>query len=190
MSQYLGNCNIVDWNAFVADLEKQTVPAFVEARLIGSGFGSDEYPTYPGEVEDDLFLLNRFKDANYNFESAVWHLYRPEEHYDKLIADRIASHFKIQLGWISIFKLDPGCTAPMHFEDGVPIASASSTSRIWIQLSLPEHGQVLMVGNDVFYNTQLGDAYRWDHYTQEHSAANCSMKPWYFAFLQGIRTDL
>lgn len=54
----------------------------------------------------------------------------------------------------------------------------------------PENGQVLIVESEVFHNVPAGDAYRWDHFLQEHAAANCSMKPWYFAFLQGVRTDL
>lgn len=190
MSTYVGNCNsIVNWKDFLFNLNKVT-PAYIEARLIGSDFGSNEYPTYPGELEHDLMLVERFKKSNYNLDSACWHLYRPNEHFDENVANLIADYYKIKLGWFSLFQLDPGYTAPMHFEDGVEDADRERTSRIWIQLSPPEDGQVLTVGKEVFHNIDVGDGYRWDHYAQEHSAANCSMIPWYFIFLQGVRTDL
>lgn len=193
MSTYLGNSNnIFNWGKIITHLDKIKHPAFIEGKLIGTGFGSDEYPTYPEEIEHDLKILKKLTDANYNLDASQWYLYRAGEHYNNSLAESIAEYYKIKikLGWISIFRLDPGCSAPMHFEDGVMEEDRQTTARIFIQMSPPENGQVLIIDSEVLHNVPSGDAYRWDHFLQEHAAANCSMNPWYFAFLQGVRTDL
>lgn len=191
MSQYLGNCrNTLNLDLFMSLLKQCDSPTFIDGKLIGTDFGSPEYPTYPGEREHDLMILKRLTDSNYNLNASQWYLYRPGEHYDNSFSEKIANHFKIKLGWFSIFRLDPGCSAPMHFEDGVADNDRQTTARIFIQLSPPEDGQVLIIEKEVLYNQNVGDAHRWDSFIQEHAAANCSTKPWYFAFLQGVRTDL
>lgn len=189
MSKYVGNISdIVDLDKLITHLEDTTPSIIVRADMINNKVNDPSYPTYPGEVEHDNAVLAMWNNANYDFKSAWWHLYRSGDHYSLEVEQQFCDFLNIDLNWTSIFKIDPGCTAPLHREAG-PNVNVEKEVRYFCQLNHSTPGHVLVVEDETFSNLNAGDLYKWDSVTQLHAASNCGLTPVYYIFVQGFNRD-
>lgn len=186
MSRYIGNiCEVVNIDYLLSHLEDNTAGIIVRADMINNKVNHPEYPTYPGEIEHDNAVLSVWQNANYNFDAAWWHLYRSIEHYNTDVERSICKFLNIDLLWSSIFRVDPGCTAPLHREAG-PNIDIGKEVRYFLQLNPCAPGHTLVIENETFSNLSVGDIYKWDSAVQYHAAANCGLTPVYYMFIQGV----
>ena len=189
MSKLIGNIsNIVDMNYLISHLEDTVPGIIVRADMINNKINDPEYPTYPGEIEHDNAVLKMWNDANYDFKSAWWYLYRAGDHYSTEVEQQFCDFLNIDLMWSSIFKVPPGCTAPLHREAG-PNIDIDKEIRYFCQLNPATPGHMLVIENETFGNLNPGDIYKWDHVKQYHAAANCGLTPVYYIFIQGVARD-
>ena len=189
MSKYIGNISsIVNLDNVISCLEDTTPGIVVRADMINNKVNDPTYPTYPGEVEHDNAVLAMWNSANYDFKSAWWYLYRARDHYTIEVEKQFCDFLNIDIMWSSIFKINPGCTAPIHREAG-PNIELDREVRYFCQLNQAAPGHVLVVENETFANLKAGDLYQWDHVTQYHAASNCGLTPVYYIFIQGVNRD-
>lgn len=189
MSKFIGNISsIIDIDHLISHLEDTAPGIVVRADMINNKINDPTYPTYPGEIEHDNAVLKMWNDANYDFKSAWWYLYRSDDHYSKEAEAQICKFLNIELMWSSVFRVDPGCNAPLHREYG-PNIELEKEVRYFCQLNPAAPGQVLVVGDETFSNLKVGDMYKWDHVAQYHAAANCGLEPVYYIFIQGVSLD-
>ena len=189
MSKFAGNCShIIDWEDVIEHLEDKEPGILIEAKAIETKATDPNYPTYPGEKEHDTLTLERWKNAGYDFSSSYWYLYRPETHFSVDVENKLAEFLNITPMHTSIFKIPPGCNAPVHFETGEnPNAHAPGKEiRVCSQIRSGVDGQVLIIESEVFHNCLAGNLYQWDHFTQMHAVANCGLEPAYYMFIQGV----
>lgn len=192
MSKYIGNCShVVDWADVVAHLEdaappivKRAAPEYwLEPTILEPGYNGSST-----ERNMDKEMCDGWVAANYCFDSAVWLVYRPEQHYNKEVEERICEYLNIDPCWSIISRVDPGYTVPIHIDpDDDPSKYGHMKVRYIWQISPPARGQLLNVGDEAFTNLKVGDVYQWDHYLDQHSAANAGLVPVYYFTIEGFR---
>jgi hypothetical protein len=194
MINYIRNLNnLIDWNNIVAHLEEKHSPIVKNA--------SPEYwleptklePNYSGtniEKSIDKQMCDGWVKANYFFDSAIWLVYRVGTHYPQSLEDLICKQLSITVNWSVINRVDPGRTVPLHIDpDDDPSQHGDKKVRFICQISPPSQGQVLTVGDYAYTNLKVGDFYKWDHYLNQHSAANTGLQPVYYFSIEGFQND-
>jgi hypothetical protein len=194
MSKFVGNCShIINWQEIIAHLEdsyepiiKKAAPEYwLEPTILEPGYNGSKV-----ERNTDKDMCDDWVNARYCFESAIWLVYRSGQHYSRQVEDIICQHLNIDLCWSVINKIDPGYTVPIHLDpDDDPSRGGDKKVRFICQISPPSRGQVLLVADQAFTNLKVGDLYEWDHYLDQHSAANTGLIPVYYFSIEGFKRD-
>lgn len=190
----IGNCNhLVDWADVIQHLEDQHAPILKRA---APEYWLDPTVLEPGysntsiERDIDKEMCDGWVSANYFFDSAVWLVYRDNLHYSKLIENAICDFLNIRVNWSVINRVDPGRTVPLHIDpDDNPDQDGDKKVRFICQISPYTRGQILTVNDHAYTNLKVGDLYQWDHYLDEHSAANTGLTPVYYFSIEGFIND-
>lgn len=139
----------------------------------------------PGYTE----ILKIWQNANFNLNSIKWTNYYPGLHFSEDVIKKQADHLKIKKvhrAWIS--KLDPGFMAPWHWDvdDNEPeYLTYGPINRFTIMLEKMDHGHILIIGNEYYFNQPKGTVITWNNYKEWHSGINAGMKPSYLLHILG-----
>jgi hypothetical protein len=134
-------------------------------------------------------ILDRWKAANFNFSAIKWTNYYPGQHFsESIITDQMKNlNIKhIHRSWIS--KLDPGFMAPWHWDvddNEEEYLKHGSITRYTILIEPMDHGHILIIGDDYFYNKPKDTVIKWANYKEWHSGINAGMKPSYMLHILG-----
>jgi hypothetical protein len=176
MIKHVGNCSsIIDWDSVIADLEKQT-PAYV-------GPSHKEGDDIPGLYK----VTDLWKRAGMKTEAeggtVAWDMFFPGTNFDKSIADKFAEFVgleKYNSCWIS--RIHIGRMAPWHWDvndDEVNLAARTDIKRFHCHIGKPNHGHILLLEDQCFYNQQQGETYQWPSRTSWHAGMNSGLVPKY-----------
>jgi hypothetical protein len=192
MNNYIGNCSdLIDWSNVLAHLEDQELPIVKRA--------APEYWLEPTVLEPDYIgstvektidqqMCDDWVKAGYFFDSAVWLVYRAGVHYSQQVENLICEYLNIRINWSVISRIDPGYTVPLHIDpDDDPSRDGDKKVRFIWQISPSARGQLLTVGDQAFTNLKVGDIYQFDHYLNQHAAANVGLHPAYYFSIEGFK---
>lgn len=139
----------------------------------------------PGYTE----IFKIWKNANFNLNSIKWTNYYPGLHFSEDVIKKQADYLKIKKvhrAWIS--KLDPGFMAPWHWDvddNENEYLTHGPINRFTIMLEKMDHGHILIVGNEHYFNQPKDTVIKWDNYKEWHSGINAGMKPSYLLHILG-----
>jgi hypothetical protein len=139
----------------------------------------------PGYAE----IFEIWKNANFNLNSIKWTNYYPGLHFPEDTVQEQADYLKIKKvhrSWIS--KLDPGFMAPWHWDvddNEQEYLTHGPINRFTIILEKMEHGHILIVGTEHYFNQPKDTVIKWDNYKEWHSGINAGMKPSYLLHILG-----
>lgn len=165
--EYIGNAsNVTNWVDLIKYLSK------VEGK-----------PVYcdrsPNPIINDIF--SSYRDVNYPLETALWHNYYPDIHFDSQIVEKFLSFLNEResvASWIS--KIDPGYSAPWHWdvnEIEVDWIKKGHISRYSAIISEPDPCHISIIGNYTIQSKRTNDVYKWKDHRAWHAGANAGMTP-------------
>lgn len=130
-------------------------------------------------------IKKTWEEANYPDEMIKWINYYPGVHYTEEIDKLVCDHFNIgyRRSWIS--KIEPGYSAPWHWdvEDDPEDYDGPLRLSIFIQDCSP--GQIFILGKeDCFYNMTAGDGIFWHRFNEYHIGMNAGLEPKYMYHLK------
>lgn len=194
MSKFVVNCaDIIDWHEVILHLEDNYLPIVKKADpkfWLEPTISEPDYIQSDFEKNSDKEMCNNWTEANYFFGSAVWLVYRTNQHYCTDIENLVCQLLDIDLCSSMIARIDPGHTVPIHFDPDDDFAQRGDKKvRFTCQISPSSHGQVLMIGRKALVMLTVGDIFRWDHYLDQHSAANVGLYPVYYFSVLGFKRD-
>ena len=175
MKNLFGNCNnIIDWNELVRSLKHQS-PAYI-------GPKHEVGDPVPG-VDD---VVGKLRAAGYKTRpeggNAGWDMFLPGNNFDQEIVKKIAEFVGLESynnAWIA--RILPGQMAPWHWDitDDEASLAKKDIIRYHCHMQPQIDGHMLVVENQSYYGSQMGDVYRWPTRTSWHCAANCGYEPFY-----------
>jgi hypothetical protein len=163
-----------DWNSLVESIKHhEGIPITTDPKI------------WRMEVPDYTKILQTWKDANYPEEMIKWINYYPEQHFSDDLGNSLCEHFKIRYrrAWIS--RIDPGYSAPWHWdvEDNPEEYEGSLRLCMFIQDGQPGH--IFILGKeDYFYNMKAGQGIFWHRYNEYHIGMNAGLTPKYMYHLK------
>jgi hypothetical protein len=175
MIKFLGNTSsAINWDDVILGLENST-PSIGPTHKAG-----DPIPRL-NEVTT-LWQDNGYKTVELG-GTVQWDMFFPGVHYDQSVEDKFCELFEIRpnsKSWIS--RLWPGRQAPIHWDvhdDEAELLKQPDMPRWHCHINKPTFGHVFVCENEVFYNRQQGDAFRWDSRRYWHAGSNCGLVPKY-----------
>jgi len=137
-------------------------------------------------------IFSLWTDAGFNLNSVKWENFYPGADFDKKISENIAKELNLKelRSWIS--KLEPGYCAPWHWDIDdceAEYLTQGTPKRYSCFINEPVKGQILILGDDYYFNQPVGTIIEWDHYHQWHSATNVSMEANFMFHILGIPND-
>lgn len=130
-------------------------------------------------------IKKTWDDANYPKEMIKWINYYPGAHYTSDIDKLICKHFNIgyRRSWIS--KIDPGYSAPWHWDVEDDLEDYDRPLRLSIFIKDCEPGHIFILGKeDCFYNMKAGDGVLWNNFNEYHIGMNAGLSPKYMYHLK------
>lgn len=163
-----------DWKKLINSIQDQEgIPITPDPRIWRT-----EIPAY-GEIK------KTWDDANYPEEHIKWINYYPEQHYTSEIDEILCDHFNIgyRRSWIS--RIDPGFSAPWHWDVEDDPEDYDGPLRLSIFIKDCEPGHIFILGKeDVFFNMKEGDGIFWKRFNEYHIGMNAGLSPKYMYHLK------
>lgn len=176
MVEYVGNCDILDWEGLIKDIEHQK-PSYVGPR-------HDVGHPVPGVEE----VAKPLRDAGYKMAdeggNARWDMFIPGENFDLKIVHQFCDWVGMDSftnAWIS--RVLPGDVAPWHWDITDDEATLEkehiNPDRYHVHISKPQPGHIFVVEDICFYNESQGNTYKWPGRKSWHCGANAGLVPKY-----------
>lgn len=160
-AENLGIMDSIDWQQFVADLERQT-PGTV-APHTGLGYtenGDLEVVTKPEDLDATLSTWDK---AGYKIVSeggsAEWQMYYPGINFDESVQTKLMEFIGVEQAnacWVSMVK--PGFCCPWHIDQHE--LRSFGLGRYHIHLT-NDMGHVFMIEDEYYINQPIGTVYKW-----------------------------
>lgn len=134
-------------------------------------------------------IYDIWKTANFNLQAIKWTNYYPGVHFSENVVKETAEELKIQhihRSWIS--KIDSGFMAPWHWDvddHEEEYLKYGPIKRYTVIIEQMAHGQILIIGNDYYFNKPAGTIIKWENYREWHSGINAGMSPSYMLHILG-----
>jgi hypothetical protein len=176
MITFYGNCNkIINWNEVIRDLEN-TSPGYI-------GPKHKEGDDIPGLDEvTDMWRNAGYKTVS-NGGTVAWDMFFPGEHFDQKVADIFGEwvgNDNPTAVWIS--RIWPGRFAPQHWDvndDEKELSTKLDKIRFHCHIGNSAFGHVFIVEDQIFYNQEQGNTYKWQSRKLWHAGTNCGLVPKY-----------
>ena len=130
-------------------------------------------------------ILNNWKLANYPEHMIKWNNYYPGQHFTTELDELICKKFNIgyRRSWIS--SIDPGYSAPWHWDVEDDPEDYEGPLRFSIFLQDGEPGHIFILGKeDCFYNMKAGQGIKWHRFNEYHIGMNAVLTPKYMYHLK------
>jgi hypothetical protein len=140
------------------------------------------------EIPDYLEIFNLWKKANYPEHMIRWNNYYPNVHFTDELDKLICEHFNIgyRRSWIS--RVDPGYSAPWHWDIEDEPEDYDGPLRLSIFIKNCQPGHIFILGKeDVFFNMKEGDGIFWKRFNEYHIGMNAGLEPKYMYHLKARR---
>lgn len=139
----------------------------------------------PGYID----IYNKWQECNYNLQAIKWTNFYPGTHFDKNIEIEIAKFLEITplRSWIS--KIDPGYSAPWHWDvddNESEYLTKGELRRYSVFIKKHSPGQAFMLETECFYNKEVGDVVLWEKYNSWHAGFNAGLEPKYMYHILGF----
>jgi len=187
MPKYVGSTeNLIDWGSIVKICKSRNDGDFNSVTTVVDRSESS--------WQEDQDLLGSYRevikiwtDAGYALEKIQWYDYYPGTHFDIEVQNKFADLVNADPRRVFVSELWPGRCVPYHWD-------VEDKEKEWLAegdlvryvcfMEKPQFGHVLIIENDIFYNTKQHDVWEWDNYRNWHAGANCGSEPYYlFHFL-------
>lgn len=179
MSRFIGNCEVIDWNALLEQISNQQG----EARTYGQKF----YQNNDGRFDQ---IIQLWKTAGYEDAGTVeWINYYPSKHFDQNIVQQFETFTNVRAIKCWISKINPGRYAPYHWDVDDKEESylqMGNLVRYSTHIGKPLPGQVFILDQEVHHMEAQGNTYQWNSYKDWHAGGNCSFRPKYLFNFLGI----
>lgn len=179
MRKYLGNCQTVDWQAFVDKL-KASEPMYQGPRHVGKD-----------NIQGASEIEKMMRSAGYKLISEGgnlgWDMYSVPDDIvykfeDFVKADKLSC-------WVS--SVHPGNLAPWHWDTQDKEEELEKIDykiiRVHCHMEDTKPGHILIVEDELYYNVSQGDVFEWPTRTSWHAGANCGLEPKFIFNFFGIR---
>jgi hypothetical protein len=134
-------------------------------------------------------ILDIWEKANFNLSSIKWTNYYPGHSFPEDIVNYYTKELnlnRVHRSWIS--KIDPGYMAPWHWDvddNEAEYLTHGSIKRYTVIVNQMASGQILIIGNDYYYNKPSNTIIKWGKYNEWHSSSNAGMEPSYLFHILG-----
>lgn len=163
-----------DWNNLVKTIESQQgVPITPDPSIWRM-----DVPAYND-------IKKSWSDANYPESHIKWINYYPGIHYTNNLDELLCDHFNIEYrrSWIS--RIDPGYSAPWHWDVEDDPEDYDNPLRLSIFIKDCDPGHIFILGKeDCFYNMKAGDGVFWKRFNEYHIGVNAGLTPKYMYHLK------
>jgi hypothetical protein len=135
-------------------------------------------------------IYQMWSNANFNSNSIKWINYYPGTNFSDTVIEELRKELnlkKIHRSWISC--IEPGYMAPWHWDvddNEEKYLSYGSITRFTIIIRNMVCGQILIVGENYYYNQKENTIIKWDNYKEWHSGINAGMEPSYMLHILGL----
>ena len=178
MIEYIGNCDIIDWQQLITELENQE-PAYIGPKhRIGTNV--------PGVDEVGIPLINAgYKEGG----SMQWDMFLPKINFDNTLIQKFMNYVGMKScynAWIS--RIRPGYMAPWHWDvtdDEDTLTTHKEIVRYHTHISKPAPGHVFVVEDVCLYNQQQGAVWKWPNRKSWHTGSNSGLGPKYIFNIWG-----
>lgn len=139
------------------------------------------------EVPDYTEIFNSWKAANYPEQAIKWINYYPDDHFVDELGEKLCQHFNIRYrrAWIS--RIDPGYSAPWHWDVEDNPKKYQGSLRLTIFMHDCQPGHIFILGKeDCFYNMKSGQGIFWHRFNEYHIGMNAGLTPKYLYHLKAV----
>jgi len=130
-------------------------------------------------------IKKTWEEANYPDSHIKWINFYPGQHYTEELDKLLCNHFNIgyRRSWIS--KIEPGYSAPWHWDVEDDPEDYDGPLRLSIFINDCEPGHIFILGKeDVFYNMKSGDGIFWKRFNEYHIGMNAGLTSKYMYHLK------
>lgn len=134
-------------------------------------------------------ILNIWETANFNLKSIKWTNFYPGIHFSNDIVEEQANRLginRVHRSWIS--KIDPGFMAPWHWDvddNESEYLKYGPIVRYTIIIEQMVSGQILIIGDQYYFNQSEDTVIKWSNYREWHSGINAGMAPSFMFHILG-----
>ncbi len=166
----------INWNNIIEGLGEGNIVS------VDPGRWNLDNPEY-----DKIYQV--WKKANFNFNSIQWINYYPNIDFPEEVVKQQAEYLRLKTvhrSWIS--KLNPGFMAPWHWDvddNEQEYLTHGPIKRYTVMIEQMDHGHILIIGKDHYYNQPKNTIIKWQNYKEWHSGINAGMTPNYMFHILG-----